>query len=310
MTKTMGIALGLFALLSLQGCYNTLNVKNGGLECGPNDSCPDGFACRKDIPNAGELGHCWKDGTGPADAGSGNADTTPSKTDTANPGACPFAGCNSLQPTASSTCDPVCQSECPCGRRCVLDISTYASFLCEATAPSTVLSPVLGPCDGTSTLDCAAGSVCIADDICPWLCFKTCRQDKDCPANSRCSVLTTLDKNGQPVSNVFLCTPPTEGCNPTGSASCSAARTDFNCVFLAGLTGVATSDSTVCDCRTLHNKKPGAVCSMLPDDCQPGAVCVDGTCRQICDKNASGSACPSGGGCNTIYGSARYGYCR
>jgi hypothetical protein len=193
----------------------------------------------------------------------------------------------------------------------VVNADTYASFLCEgsAQAPSTFV-PVQGTCTDALAASCAPGSVCIADDVCPWLCFRTCRKDIDCPTNSRCSVVTLLDKTSQPVPNVFLCTPPTESCNPTGAANCTTARTNFNCVFLAGLTGIATTDATFCDCRTTHDKAVGGNCSTLPDDCQPGAVCVNGTCRQICDRQASGSTCPSGGGCNPIYGSARYGSCR
>ena len=223
----------------------------------------------------------------------------------------PAANCSPDQPIAGSTCDPVCQGNCPCDRRCVLNAATYASFQCEgsAQAPSTFV-PVQGTCTDTLAANCAPGSVCIADDVCPWLCFKTCRKDIDCPDKSRCSVLTLLDQASQPVPNVFLCTPPTESCNPLGTATCATARTNFNCVFLAGLTGVANTDATVCDCRTLHDKALGAACSTLPDDCQPGAVCVNGICRQICDRQASGSACPSGGGCTTVYGSTRYGTCR
>jgi hypothetical protein len=30
----------------------------------------------------------------------------------------------------------------------------------------------------------------------------------------------------------------------------------------------------------------------------------------VCSLKASGSACPNGGGCNPLYGSQSYGYCR
>ena len=317
MTRTVESAFGLLALLTLAACYNTINIKNGGLVCGPNDACPDGFVCLADAPGGK---HCWKSGTGPDAGGSVSPDTSSSKTDTSTGPACttatppfgPFATCSTEVAIGVSTCDPVCQSHCPCDRRCVINQDTWASFQCEATAPAvTSLVPVQGTCSGANSLACAPGSVCIADDVCPWLCFQTCRKDLDCPANSRCSAIAPYDKTSHPVPNVFLCTPPTESCNPSGAASCSTARASFNCVFLAGLTGVANTDSTICDCATSHVLKVGATgCSTLPDDCQPGAVCVDGTCRQICDKRASGGACTNGGGCNTIYGSTTYGYCR
>ena len=316
MTKTVAIRLGLFAAFVAGGCYNTLNVKNGGLVCGPNDACPDGFQCIKDS----QAGHCWKNGTGP-DAGGTGSDTTTVKTDVANPLACTVADatppfgpfptdkCSAVDQAVPGTCDPVCQAGCACDRRCVVNTTTYASFECEdsAQAPSGFV-PVQGTCSSDAS-KCAPGSVCINDEVCPYLCFRTCRKDIDCPSNSRCSVLTLLDKTSQPVPNVFLCTPPIENCSPAGAANCATTRTDFNCVFLAGLTGLGTTDSTVCDCRTSHNQAVGASCATLPDDCVPGAVCVDGTCRQICDRQATGTACPGVGVCNPLYGSTRYGYC-
>jgi hypothetical protein len=185
---------------------------------------------------------------------------------------------------------------------------TYDRFECEGQPPPTFVD-VQASCTGSLSSSCTPGSVCISDDVCPWLCFRTCRKDLDCGSGSRCSVLTIWDQNSKPVPNLFLCTPPIESCNPAGTASCATARTGFGCVFLAGLTGIGTTDATVCDCRTTHDKAVGAACSMLPDDCQPGAVCVDNTCRQICDRGATGTACPGTGVCSPIYGSTRYGYC-
>jgi hypothetical protein len=315
MTKTI-TAFGFLACLA--GCYNTLNVKNGGLVCGPNDACPDKFTCIKDGAD-GQSGHCWRDGTGP-DAGGNKTDASAPKTDVANPLTCttpdpngvfgPFAACSPELPGTDSSCDPVCQSGCPCDRRCVVNETTWASFECEAAAqaPATFV-PVQGDCGASRSASCAPGSICISDDFCPWLCYRACRKDTDCPKDSRCSGNTLYDISSQPVSGVFLCTPPVETCNPSGTASCAAPRANFNCVFLAGQTGVA-NDSTICDCKTLHDKKLGTPCRLQPDDCQPGLVCVDKVCRQICDKQASGSACPNGGGCNPVYGSTRYGYCR
>jgi hypothetical protein len=326
MTKTLECALGLAALLALVGCYNTNSIKNGGLVCGTGSSCPSGFVCANDGP-VGSAGHCWKNGTGPApDAGGGNPDTASPKTDADLVQACavggapapygPFATCSANQPIAGSTCDPICQAGCPCNRRCVLDATTNTSFICEASAPpaGTAFVPPLGACNGTSVGLCAPGSVCTNDDICQYNCHKTCRTDQDCGTGSRCTASTIVDATNQPVNNLFFCSPPTETCNPTGTASCGTARANFNCVFLAGLTGVANSDSTVCDCSTSHNKGVGQACALLPDDCQPGLVCVasagNPTCRQVCSQKAPGSACPSGGGCNSLYGSLTYGYCR
>jgi hypothetical protein len=316
MTKTVGIWLGLVAVVAAGGCYNTLNITNGGLVCGPNDACPEGFHCVKDS----QAGHCWKNGTGP-DAGGTASDTASGTTDAVGPLACTIANatplfgpfpadkCSPVDQPAPGSCDPVCQAGCPCDRRCVLS-STYDSFQCEASPqnPSTFVD-VQQTCTGSRSESCAPGSVCINDDVCPWLCFRTCRKDLDCGTNSRCSALGILDLSSNPVANVYLCTPPIESCNPSGAASCATARAELGCVFLAGLTGIATTDATVCDCRTTHTGAVGAACSTLPDDCQPGAVCVDGTCRQICDRGASGTACPGLGVCSPIYDSTRYGYC-
>ncbi len=292
MSKNTGIMVGLLVGLGLPACYNTNNVTNGGLACGPSGACPDGFQCT--------AGRCWRKGTNP-DAGSRVCAVGTGKFG-------PFATCSSDQPIANSTCDPVCQAGCPCERRCTIEPATLASFHCESAPPPSMV-PVQGTCTNNAN-SCEPGSICISDNVCPWQCLRMCRTDIDCPSDSRCSEIGPFDITGTPVPHVWLCTPPAEGCNPTGAAECTTSRAGFKCVFLAGLTGVANTDLTVCDCATMHNKKLGASCSTVPpDDCQPGSVCVDGFCRQICDQKASGSACPSGG-CNPIYNSTRYGYCR
>jgi len=324
MTKTIECALGLAAWLALVGCYNTNSIKNGGLVCGTGSSCPSGFACRNDGP-AGSAGHCWKNGTGPAtDAGVGNPDSASPKTDADLGPACavgvapapygPFALCSANLPIPGSTCDPVCQNGCPCNHRCVLDATTNKTFVCEASAvpAGTAFVQPLGLCNGSNLDLCAPGSVCTNDDLCQDLCHKTCRTDQDCGSGSRCTA-STIVVDGQAVSNLFFCSPPVETCNPTGNANCGTARANFNCVFLAGLTGVANTDNTVCDCSNGHTVPVGQACSLLPDNCQPGSVCVgtagNATCHQTCTK-AAVSACPAGGVCNAIYGSQIYGYCR
>jgi hypothetical protein len=303
----------LVCLAWLAGCYNTQKVQNGGLVCGQNDSCPDGFTCVKN-GLATQPGHCWKNGTGP------DASGAVPKTDVAPPAACtvasgkfgPFASCVPELPGTGSTCDPVCQSGCPCERRCVLNQDTWAGFDCETRPPVPAsFVPIQGDCTDPRAADCEPGSICIADQLCPWLCYRACRNDTDCPTDSRCSVNTLLDVNMKPVPGVFLCTPPIETSNTTGAAACARPRDGFSCFFLAGQTGVA-SESTICDCKTLHNKRLGEACGIEPDDCAAGLICIDRTCRQLCERQSSGSGstCPSGSGCNPVYGSARYGYCR
>jgi hypothetical protein len=71
MIRTIECALGLSALLVLAGCYNTNNLKNGGLVCGAGGTCPAGYLCRNDGP-VGSAGHCFKNGI-LLDAGSSRA---------------------------------------------------------------------------------------------------------------------------------------------------------------------------------------------------------------------------------------------
>ena len=306
MTKTIECALGLSALLALVGCYNTNSIKNGGLVCGKDSSCPSGFGCVLDGP-LGSAGHCWKNGIA-TDAGV----STP---DTATPYG-PFAFCSLNQPIPGSTCDPVCQSGCPSNRRCILNDLTNTTFICEDSElpAGTTFVPPLGACNSSNLGLCAPGSVCIGDDVCQNLCYKTCRADQDCGENSRCAANGITIGSNQTVPNLNFCSPPIETCDPTGTATCGVARANFNCFFLAGLAPVANSDATVCDCSTMHDKVIGQGCSLLPDDCRPGLVCVgtvgSSTCHRVCSLKGSGSACLAGGGCTPLYESQNYGYCR
>lgn len=311
MTRTIGCVVGLAILLG--GCFNTNSIKNAGLECNSvAGACPDGFACK--------AGLCWKNGTGP-DAGGTGSDASNPGTDATVPIACtpstppygPFATC-SPSPANPNTCDPVCQLGCDCGKRCVFDSHTGNSFTCEATSesPNFAFVQPTGKCDTNDTA-CAPGSVCIPDDVCGSLCYRTCRTLVDCGGKGRCTQNLVQDQNLQPlVPNVFLCSGPAESCNPTGTASCVNARAGFNCVFFAGLTGTQVGDATTCDCATFHDKSVGATCTSVPDNCQPGAACINNLCHRICNLQGSVSLCAGttgGGKCTAIYGSSQYGYC-
>jgi len=277
--------MGLSPLLALLGCYNTSSVQNGGLACSAENTCPDGFKC--------QGGRCWKN--------------SPSSTDAATCSAPlgPVAGCAADSPVGSD-CDPVCQSGCGC-HRCILG-STHTRFVCETTAPPASFIGPLGTCKDVTT--CAPGSVCVEDDVCPSLCYKMCRSDSDCLANTHCTKTGPTTAGGVRLAEgLSFCSPPAESCNPAGGAACTAARGGFNCVFLAGLTGVATSDATVCDCATLHNVEVGAACVISPDNCRPGAVCINARCRAICTQSGPASPCANSGKCAPVYNSTVYGYC-
>lgn len=304
MQKTSAFVL-LLAGLALAGCYNTNGLVNGGLLCGTKNSCPSGYTCQVDA--TGSVGHCWKNGTH-ADAGPGPGSDAPSICSVGALPYGPFPSCT-VQSVPNSTCDPVCQSGCACNRRCVIDEKTNTSFVCEAAASAATFIPPLGSCEGNTSM-CAPGSVCIDDTVCSRLCYRTCRLDQDCGSTSRCTASTIVDAQNQGVKNLFFCSPPVEVCNPTGAAACASPRGGFKCVFLSGMVGVAKDDATVCDCSSLHTQPLGQKCTVAPDNCQPGTVCVSGTCHSICSLKASGSACPSGGGCTPVYNSQNYGYCR
>jgi hypothetical protein len=315
MKKTLRLALGLL-LPMLAACYSTNGLKNGTLVCGANSSCPDGFACFPD-GQPGQSGHCYRPGSGPDAATTPGPDSAPPGQDVAGPPVCPpygpFAICSSGLVIGSSTCDPVCQSGCGCGHRCILDQTDYNSFLCEPTAQSantTFIQPS-SDCAGANATQCAPGSVCLSDVACPNLCYKTCRSDVDCASDSRCTKSTIDNGSSAPLQNVWLCSPPIRACNPTGTADCLVKRASFSCVFLAGLTGTVNDSSTVCDCATMHNKKVGDTCSTAPDDCRPGSSCVGGTCKLLCTTKTAAAPCPtSNPTCVAIYGSPAYGYCR
>jgi hypothetical protein len=294
MSRCLAIAMSLLAVWAIPACYNTSSVENGGLQCGAGNTCPDGFTCRSN-------GQCWRKGTGPS------AEACAPAKATAPYG--PFPSCNA-QAIPNSTCDPVCQSGCPCDERCILTSSS--TFVCEGGNVNASFIPPFGTCNEPDTNLCAPGAVCIADSAqrCPNLCYKTCRVDVDCPAKSRCTRTAIYDNGGSLVGGVYLCSPPVEACNPTGAAACNAAAAGFKCVFLAGLTGVMNTDETVCDCESMHAEAVGSACSANPDTCQPGAVCINEVCRTVCTLGATGTGCPSGYTCAPIYNSSRYGYCR
>jgi len=312
MRQTNAIALGL-AAGALVACYNTNGLTNGGLRC-TDGKCPTGYSCQID-QGSGSTGHCWKDGTySVSDAG--NQDTTTPTSDS-NPPACtvatppfgPFVSCVD-EAVPNSTCDPVCQSGCSCFHRCVIDEQTNTSFKCEATAQS-VTTTFVAPMHSCAadTTRCEPGSVCIADATCGHLCYKTCRGDKDCAANSRCTSSSILDSNHVAVKNLFFCSPPIESCSPVGAATCNTGISGLKCVFLAGLTTGVSNDATVCDCSSQHTKLVGEKCTSVPDNCQPGSLCFGGTCHSVCSLAVAGG-CSTGSACTAIYGSSTYGYCR
>lgn len=289
----------------LAGCYNTNGIVSGGLVCGTDRSCPDGFYCDTTIDL---RGLCYKNGMGPTsktDAGTG-----------CSTGALPygpFLGCQAKAP-ANSTCDPVCQSGCPCNHRCVTNAKA-SSYFCESTVQTEAFAKHMDRCNfKTAASNCTPGAICLEDTLCGNLCYRTCRVDADCPTSTRCTKAAIVGSESltssaeKPVVNI--CSPPIETCNPIGnSPSCSGSRNaGIACVLLAKLTGAPGDNETVCDCKSAHDKAIGTACSTELDDCAPGAVCVSGICRQLCLLGA-GASCPNKQCVTPVYGSKRYGSC-
>jgi hypothetical protein len=303
-------------LLLLAGCYNTKGIQSGGLICGDKGSCPDGFVCDKTLDPRGP-GRCYT----PSDL----ASLAKRDAGTSAPEGCPnpelpfgpFAGCKQALPTDTSSCDPVCQSPCPCGRRCVTDKNTQ-SYFCEATAPSQPFAKHMERCDGKSPAStCTPGAFCLQDGspnnaVCGSYCYTTCRVDADCPSSSRCTVnsMVPADANVTMAASVHLCSPPREACNPIGAApTCLGSRgAGFACILTASVAPGATSEESMCDCKATYTLPIGAACKDSSLSCVPGAVCVEGTCRQLCLLGAGGT-CANRECKDPVFGSSRYGWC-
>jgi len=304
------------ALFLLAGCFNTKGVQSGGLICGDKGSCPDGFVCDNTLDPRGP-GRCYS----PADLASlGNKDAGVEPAGACQSPTLPFgrfAGCKEALPSESSTCDPVCQSQCPCGRRCVTDKNTQ-SYFCETTAPSQPFAKHMERCDGKSPAStCTPGAFCLQDgspnnSVCGYTCYTSCRVDADCPAQSRCTVNSILpaDVNVTMSSSVKICSPPREACNPIGNnPTCLGSRsTGFACILMASVAPGAGSDDSMCDCKATYTLPIGSSCKGSAESCVPGSVCVDGTCRQLCLLGAGGT-CASRECKNPVFGSTRYGWC-
>ena len=190
MTKNAGISVGLLAGLGFLACYNTNNVKNGGLLCGPNDACPDGYGCIKDGQPGTLLAEWYRPRRGRAGLRGGNRQVR---------------SLRELQPRASpSPTAPAIRSAnraARCDRRCTIEPSTLASFHCEAAPPPSSFVPVQGTCTNNAN-SCEPGSLCISDDVCPWQCFRMCRRDGDCPGNT---VARRLGRSTSPANRYPAC---------------------------------------------------------------------------------------------------------
>lgn len=88
----------------------------------------------------------------------------------------------------------------------------------------------------------------------------------------------------------------TSPCSPLTQMNCNAGD---KCTWLVNLCGSYTG------CGILGDVPRGAACARGAygvDDCRRGDVCVEGTCRMICDHRGMEPICGSGFLCTTIPG--------
>jgi hypothetical protein len=275
MTKSnFGLAM-LVATGLAAGCFNTKNVQSGGLKCAPGGVCPDGFSCGPD-------NLCYRNGTD-----GGIACTPPTD----------------LPP--GDLCDPVCQSGCPANQRCqqVVDPLGNYSLGCETPPTGTPLD-VFKPCDTGNDL-CKPGLLCVEPPLgstgCVAQCYRYCRQNSDCPANSRCALSIVI--GGQP--SMPICAPPAVTCNPalqTAVLACSPSLTGSTCYVFSK----EFPDETMCDCA--GTIAAGLACTDM-HSCVAGYECTGGKCQKVCLLQAGGLACPGGQTCASLNGSTKYGTC-
>ena len=208
-------------------------------------------------------------------------------------------------PSPTDPCDPVCQSGCPANQRCqqVVDPLGNYSLGCETPPTGTPLD-VFKPCDTGNDL-CKPGLLCVEPPLgstgCVAQCYRYCRQNSDCPANSRCALSIVI--GGQP--SMPICAPPAVTCNPalqTAVLACSPSLTGSTCYVFSK----EFPDETMCDCA--GTIAAGLACTDM-HSCVAGYECTGGKCQKVCLLQAGGLACPGGQTCASLNGSTKYGTC-
>jgi hypothetical protein len=286
--RAAAVTLGLAALLVV-GCYKP-DIPEGAFRCGAEQSCPDGFQCVN--------GRCFKNK--PSEDAAGDAAGTCQRQE---------LEC-SASPGPSGACDPVCQSGCACGEKCV---NPGGGNTCTTIAMPVQLN--YDSCNPDADR-CRPGSVCLPEfqDRCGAHCYRFCRVDTDCGMNARCTG-EAQDPAGNPLYRV--CSAKIEPCNPTGVApACGpGAGPDrlapaFGCYILSHM----HPDETVCECAGLLPE--GAACER-EYQCVPGLECLrvagEPRCRKLCTLEGGGVlppvVCPLGQRCMAFTNARKYGFC-
>ena len=247
------------------GCFDP-QIKSGGFRCA-GDKCPSGFVC--------SAGVCVTPGL-PGSGGKGGAAATGGRSGTGG------ATCaNAIQPLCTgqsgSSCDPVCQTGCPCGQKCGL---SGAALACAAPAGTKAEAEICHP----SKDECAPGFACLKE-VCGsdlGRCYRFCRTNDDCASTTACTT------SGATASTQKVCSLEDQPCDPYAQTGCPDAA--LKCYF-SGLS------QTKCDCPGLPSgeKQVGEVCANY-NDCAIGLVCLslgnaESKCFRLCKSTAECASC-------------------
>ena len=264
------------ALAGASGCYNP-HVVSGQLQCASiSPQCPDGFSCAS--------GYCVSNSAagqgGAGGAGAGGAGGTTC----ANP----------IQPLCTSAaapavCDPVCQTGCPCGQRCVV---TTGGTKCVAPAAEAL---TVGMVCRPEADACAPGLTCLKEACGTDLgrCYRFCDPNQPMCGAGVCGTPVRLPDNSD--SGQRVCDLGNQQCDPFSGTGCVDPA----------LFCYALLPNQTCDCPTGVNAQEGDKCTYY-NDCAVGLACVGTTTGDHCVKLCQAAADCPGSTC-TLFGAI--GYC-
>ncbi|HEX2658512.1 MAG TPA: hypothetical protein VHU40_09575 [Polyangia bacterium] len=251
-------AFGLLLLAAcLIGCYQP-HVTPGGLKCGPSSKpCPDGFTCVNDVCAAGS-------GAG-GSPGAGGAGGAPSCANAVAPLCASGAD-------APASCDPVCQTGCPCGQRCLVQA---AGLGCATASGQKAQGQVCLP----GSDECGPGLACVQESCGANLgrCRRMCRDATVCSDGAACTH-PVLMANQMP-SGQRACDLGDEPCDPYAATGCPDPA--LHC-YVTGPT------RTSCDCPSGVGATEGQNCSAY-NDCAVGLACIqtggaESRCVRLCQS--------------------------
>ena len=198
---------------------------------------------------------------------------------------------------SAGPCNPVTQSGCAAGERCLL--SEMGEPICEAVEDGA--ANIGEACLGTTGKRCVPGAQCLRDpegpgSRCMRFCDLTTRTG--CPAGETCTLkLPNNDDYG-------FCQPLVE-CSPLDNTGCEMGT--------ACIAAVDTTMHFFRACVPAGTAVHGEACEAMPDPatpedrlCAPGHICVTVNdamggsrtiCLQYCAEDGSAPTCPAGFAC-------------